>query len=104
MVSDAVELLAYYTSPVKTAYYEDLLGSKLAEAPEDAEMLDIIWDTQAGDVGLIVSNLQGLGDLVCMIPNMCIEGGVNEYSSYLRKFSKIADRSLRDLFEPRVRN
>ncbi len=103
MVGDVMELLAYYTGPVKTAYYEDLLGSKLAEAPEDAEMLEIIWNSQAGDVGLIVSNLDGLGDLVCMIPNLCIEGGVNQYASYLKKHTKVANRSLRDLFEPRTR-
>lgn len=102
MVGEVIELLAYYTGPVKTAYYEDLLGSKLAEAPEDAEMLEIIWNSQAGDVGLIVSNLDGLGDLVCMVPNLCIEGGVNQYSSYLKKYSKVADKKLRDLFEPRV--
>ena len=103
MVGEVIELLAYYTGPVKTAYYEDLLGSKLAEAPEDAEMLEIIWNSQAGDVGLIVSNLDGLGDLVCMVPNLCIEGGVNQYSSYLKKYSKVANRKLSDLFEPRIR-
>ncbi len=100
MVGDVVELLAYYTAPVKTAYYEDLLGSKLAEAPDDAEMLDIIWDTQAGDVGLIVSNLDGLGDLVCMVPNMCINGDTNEFASYLRSYKKVANKSLKKLFNP----
>jgi len=101
MVGDVVELLAYYTAPVKTAYYEDLLGSKLAEAPDDAEMLDIIWDSQAGDVGLIVSNLDGLGNLVCMVPNMCINGNTNEYASYLRSNKNVANKNLEKLFNPK---
>ena len=100
-VGDVVELLAYYTAPVKTAYYEDLLGSKLAEAPDDAEMLDIIWDSQAGDVGLIVSNLDGLGNLVCMVPNMCINGNTNEYASYLRSNKNVANKNLEKLFSPK---
>ncbi len=100
MVGEVVELLAFYTAPVRKAYYEDLLGSKLAEAPDDAEMLDIIWETQAGDVGLIVSNLDGLGDLVCMVPNMCIEGSTNGYASYLKSYMKQANKSLKKLFLP----
>lgn len=103
MVSDVVELLAYYTTPVKTAYYEDLLGSKLAEAPDDAEMLEIIWGSQAGDVGLIVSNLNGLGDLVCMVPNLCIDGDTGKYSSTLKSHAKVANKSLDKLFNPKTR-
>ena len=93
-----VELLAYYTEPVKTAYYEDLLGLKLAEAPDDTEMLEIIWKSQAGDVGLIASNLTGLGDLVCLVPNLCIKGDTGTYASSVKSLTKTANRSLKNLF------
>ena len=105
MVGETIELLAYYTAPVKTAYFEDLLGSKLAEAPEDAEMLDIIWLSQVSDVGLITSNLAGdaVGNLLYIIPNLCRDG-VGTYSSYLAKRLKLANRGLKDLFDPKKKN
>ena len=98
MVGDVLELMGYYTSDVKTAYYEKLLGSKLAEAPEDAEMLDIIWNSQVSDVGLISCNssLQ-MDSLVYMIPKMC-EAGRNNFSSYMRTNGKGAQTGLNKVF------
>ncbi len=99
MVGEVLELLAYYTAPVKIAYYEDLLGSKLANAPEDAEMLDVIWDSQVSDVGLIICNChKSMDSLVYMIPQMC-EGGNNIYTSYIKKFSSSAQKGLDRVFD-----
>lgn len=103
MVSDAVELLAYYTAPVKIAFYEDLLGTKLAEAPEDAEMLDIVWDTQVTDVAMVTADIKGMTNLLYMAPNLCISG-VQTYASYLKTNVKVANKALKNLFNPKVRN
>jgi hypothetical protein len=100
IVGDAVELLAYYTGPVKTAFYEDLLGTKLAESPEDAAMLDIVWDTQVTDVAIVTADLQGMTNLLYMAPNLCIEG-VEKYSSYLKMNTKLANKALKNFFNPR---
>ena len=98
MVGDVLELMGYYTADVKTAYYEKLLGSKLAEAPEDAEMLDIIWNSQVSDVGLISCNSSSQMDaLVYMIPKMC-EAGRNNFSSYMKSNGKGAQRGLNRVF------
>ena len=105
MVGEVLELLAYYTAPVKTAYFEDLLGSKLAEAPEDANMLEIIWESQISDVGVIASNISddAVGNLLYIIPNLCRDG-VGTYSSFLAKRVKVANRGLENFFNPRTRN
>ena len=105
MVGEALELLAYYTTPVKTAYFEDLLGSKLAEAPEDADMMEIIWESQTSDAGVITSNIasDAVGNLLYIIPNMCRDG-VGTYSSYLAKRLKVANRGLEDFFHPKKRH
>ena len=104
MVGEVIELLAYYTAPVKTAYFEDLLGSKLAEAPEDARMLKIIWESQVSDAAVIAANLSNnaVGTLLCIIPNLCRDG-VGTYSSYLAKRLNVANRGLKDLFNPKKR-
>ncbi len=99
MVGEVLELMGYYTADVKDAYYEKLLGTKLAEAPDDAEMLDIIWDSQVSDVGLIACNSSGSMDsLVYLIPKIC-ESGRNNYSSYVRSHSKGAQKGLDKVFK-----
>ncbi len=98
MVGEVIELLAYYTEPVKTAYYEDLLGQKIADAPDDAEMLNIIWNTQVSDVGIITCNSSGAMDnLVYMIPKMC-EGGNNNFASYMKSNRRAAQKGLDNVF------
>ena len=46
MVEKTLEALAFFSqNTLKPAYYEKLLGARLADAPEDKEMLDVIWDS-----------------------------------------------------------
>ncbi len=102
MVSDVIEMLAYYTAPVKTAFYEDLLGSKLAEAPEDAEMLNIIWASQSNDICLITAEdgNRVWVDLLYMVPTLCTDG-IEQYSSFLKARTKGANKIIDALFNPR---
>ena len=102
MVSDVTEMLAYYTAPVKTAFYEDLLGTKLAEAPEDAAMLDIVWDTQVTDVAMVTADINGMHNILYMAPNLCRDG-IAKYASYLKSSVKSANRALENLFHPKTR-
>ena len=100
MVGDVLELMAYYTAPVKIAYFEDLLGAKLAEAPEDAQMLNIIWDSQVTDLAMITADQAGVTNLLYMFPHLCI-GGISTYASFLKSNSKTATKSLDKLFNPK---
>ena len=97
MVGQTLELLGYYTAPVKIAFYEDLLGSKLSDAPEDAEMLDVIWDSVVTDIGMVSANLAGMDPLLYMFPNLCLDG-VQGYSSYVARNTRSANRALEKLF------
>ena len=97
MVGDVLELLAFYTPPVKKAFYEDLLGSKIADAPEDAEMLDVIWGSVVTDIGMISANLTGMDPLLYMFPNLCMDD-ISGFSSYVATYSKNANRALERLY------
>ncbi len=97
MVGDVIELMAYYTAPVKTAYFEDLLGAKLAEAPEDAQMLNIIWDSQVTDLAMIAADLESVHSLLYMFPNLCIDG-IGTFASFIRSNAKSAEKALGKLF------
>ncbi|MBP3376304.1 MAG: hypothetical protein J6L83_06025 [Clostridia bacterium] len=50
-VAETLELLAFFSENVKITFYEKLLGKQVADMPDDAAMLDIIWDSVATDVG-----------------------------------------------------
>lgn len=99
MVGDVMEMLAWYTTPVKTAFYETLLGAKVANAPEDARMLDIIWNSVVSDVGLIFSSSSEQMDrLLYAIPQQISVHNNREMSSWLRTNSKTAERKLLAMF------
>ena len=78
---------------------EDLLGTQLANAPEDAEMLNIIWDSQVSDVGIVTCNChKSMDELVYMVPKMCASGK-NIFSSYLRRYTSSAQKALDNVFD-----
>ena len=98
MVGDVLELLNYYSEPVKEAFYENLLGSKVAQSPDDVDMLNIIWDTVVSDVGIITCNSStAMDNLVYMLPKMC-ENGNNNFASYMRSNKRAAQGRLDKLF------
>ncbi len=74
MVGDVLECLAFYSEDVVTYYYEKLLGLKVSDAPEDSQMLEIIWDGLCSDFGLAYGYLDEnatLDNLAYAIPR-CI--------------------------------
>ncbi len=49
MVGETVEMLSYYSTAVNEVYYEKMLGKQVADMPEDARMLDLVWNTVCSD-------------------------------------------------------
>jgi len=45
MVGETLEVISFYSDEVETAYYEKLLGKQVSDAPDDSQMLAIVWDT-----------------------------------------------------------
>ena len=97
MVGDTLEMLSYYSAPVTTAFYENLLGAKVSDAPEDAEILDLVWGSLVTDLGMVYSTLDmGIDAMLYAIPR-CI----NENAAFTRyyaqngtKAQKVIDRQL----------
>ncbi len=100
MVGDVMEMLAYYTTDVKTAFYETLLGSKVANAPEDAEMLELIWSTTVSDLGLVFSDLSANVDaMVYFIPQLVTVHDQSETASFLKSNAKAANKAFEKFYE-----
>ena len=101
MVGEVLELMNYYSANVKVAYHEKLLGTKLAESPDDAEMLNIIWASQTSDVGLICCNCNDFMDkLVYMLPSLVGDYKTRySFSSFVEKYSPAAQAGLDKVFK-----
>lgn len=101
MVGQVLELLGYYTAPVKVAFYEDLLGSKLSEAPDDARMLDVIWTHQIFDPILIAYDA-GMSSAFYLMQSQ-VSSGNNTLASTLKGMEKSVNKMLKNFFNKKVR-
>ena len=100
MVGDAIEMLAWYSEPVCTAFYETLLGSKVADAPEDVEMLNIVWAGQVSDMGLVFSSSSANMDrLLYALAHHVSVAGTPAYATYYKQNQKSAERMLNRMFD-----
>ena len=99
MVGDVIEMLAWYSEPVCTSFYETLLGSKVADAPEDVEMLNIVWAGQVSDMGLVFSSSSPQMDcmLYALAHHVSVEGKP-AYATYYQQNYKGAERQLNRMF------
>ena len=99
MVGDVMEMLAWYTQPVTTAFYETLLGSKVADAPEDVEMMNIIWAGQVSDIGQVFCNSSPqLECLLYALPHHTT-AKMPAYATYYKSNQRTAERMLNKMFE-----
>ena len=99
MVGDVIEMLAWFSEPVTTAFYETLLGSKVADAPEDVEMLRLVWDGQVSDVGLVFSSSSSQMDCLLYALPHHISANRPAYATYYKSNQRSAERLLNKMFE-----
>ena len=99
MVGDVIEMLAYFSEPVTTAFYETLLGSKVADAPEDVEMLQIVWGGQVSDIGLVFSSSSSQMDCILYAIPHHISVDRPAYATYWKQNYKSAERMLNKMFD-----
>ena len=98
MVGRVMELLNYHTAKVKVAFYEDLLGSKLAEAPDDARMLDVIWDHQVFEPALIAYDAgTTISDAFYFMSNQ-VKANKNTVSSSVSRMARGINKILEKFF------
>ena len=51
MSAECMEMFSFYSEPVRITFYEKMLGKQVSDAPEDAAMLDLIWESICLDIG-----------------------------------------------------
>ena len=95
MVSDVVECLSYFSGDVTTYFYEKLLGLKVSKAPDDAKMLDIIWNSLCSDFGVTYEMVDDKGNMdaiVYLIPR-CVMNKT-QFSGYNGTYIGAAHKAI----------
>ena len=75
-------------------YYELTLQGKIADAPDDAEMLTIIRDNLTASFAHCYDNWQGFGHLLGMRLGFTEKGGKKDLASAYEKGIKSAQKRL----------
>ncbi len=95
MAAETLELLNFYGLDVTKAVYEKLLGKQVADTPDDAQMLEIIWDGLCSDFGLTYGNVSGSLDTnLYMLPTVTNPNGTEQLASFVASYEKTANKAL----------
>lgn len=103
MVGQVLELMAFYSGTmVREKYYDEVLQLRVSEAPDDRDMVEIIYNTVVYDPGMVYAHSGGsatgsLYPLAYTFHN-CIGDGKNLTSycqSYLRSGQKQLDNIVK---------
>lgn len=95
MVGETVELLAYYSDEVNTAFYEKLLGKKVANEPNDRRMLDIVWDSVCSDFGQTYFSVIENTNFVYILPEVTRLNTTQNLASYVARYESSANKNLK---------
>lgn len=95
MSVETIEMLSFFSAPVQTAYYEKQLGKQVADAPDDSEMLLIVWDGICTDFGSALSQIDAsLGTNLYMLPTLTHANTTENVASYVKSYENIANKAL----------
>jgi ABC-type glycerol-3-phosphate transport system substrate-binding protein len=95
MVYETIEMLAYFSDDVNTAFYEKLLGKQVADSPQDRDMLVMVWDSICSDFGQTYgSAMHSKVDFLFMLCNL-IGDGAQSLASYVASGESSANKNLK---------
>lgn len=99
MVGSVVELLAYYSAETTIpAYYEELLGARLSDAPEDKRMIALIFSNIVVDPGAhFIDSSAGashLFNLFYVLPWLPLQKNSTDFASYYATYKDSAQDFL----------
>jgi hypothetical protein len=95
MIAESIEVLSFVSGNVHTAYYEKMLGKQVADAPDDARMLDIVWDNLCSDFGLTYSTITpGLDNNLYMMPWLTQANTSKSIASYVKGYEAGANKAI----------
>lgn len=95
MVGEALELMSYYSETmVMTRFYDDVLQLRVSDAPDDREMVEMVFDTIVFDPGIAYCDGNDqLFNLVYLL-EYCVLNNQESIASYYNRNQKTAAHFL----------
>jgi hypothetical protein len=99
MVGEVVELMSFYTGTmVMDKYYNEVLQLRVSEAPDDRDMVELIYNTVVYDPGMVYAHAGGsnTGSLypLCYTFHTCYGENKNTITSFCQAYMKAAQKQL----------
>ena len=95
MVSQALELMSYYSrTTVMPEYYDGVLELRVSDAPDDREMVELIYDTVVFDPGIAYCDGSTQLFNLVYLPSMCILSDQESITSYYVRNERSAKQYL----------
>ncbi|MBQ8407986.1 MAG: hypothetical protein IJY39_03900 [Clostridia bacterium] len=94
MVGETLEVLAFFSTDVKTAYYEKMLGKQVADVPDDSQMLAIIWDTVCCEFAQTYCQTLGGSQLLYMMATVTEANTSSNIASTVAGLERSANTSI----------
>ena len=98
MIGDVLELMAFYSrTMVLEKYYDDVLQLRVSEAPDDRDMVVLIYDTVVFDPAItLCPGSDQLWELTHTTYSCLLQGNAN-VTSYYQRYAKAAEKWLSNL-------
>lgn len=95
MITESIELLAYYSSDVRTAVFDKWLGKQAADEPDDVRMLNLVWDNLYSDFGVTYSTISAsLDSNLYMLPTLTKAMSDKSVASHVASYTKSANNAI----------
>ena len=100
MVGQVLELMGYYSKTmVQQKYYDEVLKLRVSDAPDDRDMVELIYNTIVYDPGIaFCDGNTALWNLV-YLPCFAVHNNSESIASYYKGNSRSAERWLANLFK-----
>ena len=98
MVGQVLELMGYYSKTlVQQRYYDEVLQLRVSEAPDDRDMVELIYSTVVYDPGIAFCDGNSELWYLVYLPCFAIHSGSENVTSYYKTNQKSAQRWLDNL-------
>ena len=104
MVGQVLELMSFYSGTmVREKYYDEVLQLRVSEAPDDRDMVELIYNTIVYDPGMVYAHAGGseTGSIYPLIYTFyfCIQDKKPNITSYYQSYAKPAQKQIDTLIK-----
>ncbi len=104
MVGQVLELMSFYSGTmVREKYYDEVLQLRVSEAPDDRDMVELIYNTMVYDPGMVYAHVGGsdTGSIYPLIYTFysCIADRKPNITSYYKSYEKSAQKQIDNMLK-----